>query len=79
MPRSAVSARVDALAWPSVTMLERPATYAALPGGISRPGPLRLQVVTVLAGAVLVALGASYGPVARVLARGRRQERAGVR
>ncbi len=79
VPRSAVSARVDALAWPSVTMLERPATYAALPGGISRPGPLRLQVVTVLAGAALVVLGAAYGPVARVLARGRRQERAGVR
>lgn len=79
VPRSAVSARVDALAWPSVSMLERPATYAALPGGISRPGPLRLQVVTVLAGAVLVVLGAAYGPVARVLARGRRQERAGVR
>lgn len=79
VPRSAVSARVDALAWPSVTMLERPATYAALPGGISRPGPLRLQVVTVLAGAVLVALGAAYGPVVRVLARGRQRERAGVR
>ncbi|MFF4448599.1 signal peptidase I [Streptomyces sp. NPDC001502] len=79
VPRSAVSARVDALAWPSVSMLERPATYAALPGGISRPGPLRLQVVAVLAGAVLVVLGAAYGPVARVLARGRRQERAGVR
>ncbi|MFD3468347.1 signal peptidase I [Streptomyces sp. NPDC058682] len=79
VPRSAVSARVDALAWPSVTMLERPAAYAALPGGISRPGPLRLQVVTVLAGAVLVGMGALYGPVARVLARGRRQERAGVR
>ncbi|WKD32348.1 signal peptidase I [Streptomyces xanthophaeus] len=79
VPRSAVSARVDALAWPSVSMLERPATYAALPGGISRPGPLRLQVAAVLAGAVLVLLGAAYGPVARVLARGRRPERAGVR
>ncbi|WP_314244394.1 signal peptidase I [Streptomyces sp. DSM 40907] len=79
VPRSAVSARVDALAWPSVSMLERPATYAALPGGISRPGPLRLQAAAVLAGAALVVLGAAYGPVARVLARGRRQERAGVR
>ncbi|MFD5410626.1 signal peptidase I [Streptomyces nojiriensis] len=79
VPRSAVSARVDALAWPSMTMLERPAAYAALPGGISPPGPLRLQVVTVLAGAALVVLGAAYGPVARVLGRGRRQERAGVR
>ncbi|MFA7768446.1 signal peptidase I [Streptomyces sp. NPDC048723] len=79
VPRSAVSARVDALAWPSVSMLERPDTYAALPGGISRPGPLRLQVAAVLAGAALVVLGAAYGPVARVLARGRRRERAGVR
>ncbi len=78
VPRSAVSARVDALAWPSMTMVERPATYAALPGGISRPGPLRLQVVAVLAGAVLVVLGAAYGPVARVLGRGRRKEPAGV-
>ncbi|MFJ4864994.1 signal peptidase I [Streptomyces sp. NPDC088748] len=77
--RSAVSARVDALAWPSMTMVERPATYAALPGGISRPGPLRLQVVAVLAGAALVVLGAAYGPVARVLGRGRRKEAAGVR
>ncbi|WP_404956032.1 signal peptidase I [Streptomyces sp. 147326] len=78
VPRSAVSARVDALAWPSVKMLERPDTYAALPGGISRPGPLRLQLVAVVAGAALVLLGAAYGPVARVLGRGRRQERAGV-
>ncbi|MFJ7591115.1 signal peptidase I [Streptomyces sp. NPDC097617] len=78
VPRSAVSARVDALAWPSATMVERPATYAALPGGISRPGPLRLQVVAVLAGAALVVLGAAYGPVARLLGRGRRKERAGV-
>ncbi|MFI1651784.1 signal peptidase I [Streptomyces avidinii] len=79
VPRSAVSARVDALAWPSMTMVERPATYAALPGGISRPGPLRLQVVAVLAGAALVVLGAAYGPVARVLGRGRRKEPAGAR
>ncbi|MFD8893142.1 signal peptidase I [Streptomyces sp. NPDC059566] len=79
VPRSAVSARVDALAWPSMTIVERPAAYAALPGGISRPGPLRLQVVAVLAGAALVVLGAAYGPVARVLGRGRRKEAAGVR
>lgn len=79
VPRSAVSARVDALAWPSMAMLERPGTYAALPGGISRPGPLRLQVAAVVAGAALVLLGAAYGPLVRVLGRGRRQERAGVR
>ncbi|MFD6226351.1 signal peptidase I [Streptomyces sp. NPDC060232] len=77
VPRSAVSARVDALAWPSMTMLERPRTYAALPGGTSGHGPLRLQVAAVAAGAALVVLGAAYGPLARALGRGRR-ERAGV-
>jgi signal peptidase I len=77
--RSAVRARVDAVAWPSVAMLERPGTYEALPGGVSRPGPLRLQVAAVAAGAVLVLLGAAYGPVARVLGRGRRREPAGAR
>ncbi|MFG2878647.1 signal peptidase I [Streptomyces sp. NPDC048337] len=79
VPRSTVSARVDALAWPSQAMLERPRTYAGLPGGVSRPGPLRLQVAAVVAGAALVLLGAAYGPLVRVLGRGRRQERAGVR
>ncbi|MEU9148237.1 signal peptidase I [Streptomyces sp. NPDC048349] len=79
VPRSTVSARVDAVAWPSAAMLERPRTYAALPGGISRPGPLRLQLVMVAAGAALVVLGAAYGPLVRLLGRGRRQERAGVR
>lgn len=77
--RSAVSARVDALAWPSMAMLERPRTYAALPGGISRPGPLRLQVAAVAVGAALVLLGAAYGPLVRVLGRGRRRERPGAR
>ncbi|OKK20392.1 signal peptidase [Streptomyces sp. CB00455] len=79
VPRSTVSARVDALAWPSMTMLERPGTYEALPGGTSRPGPLKLQLVAVAAGAALVVLGAAYGPLARVLGRGRRRERAGAR
>ncbi|MFE2284809.1 signal peptidase I [Streptomyces sp. NPDC059443] len=79
VPRSAVSARVDALAWPSMSMLDRPRTYEALPGGISKAGPLRLQVAAVAAGAVLVLLGAAYGPLVRVLGRGRRKERAGVR
>lgn len=76
VPRSAVDARVDALAWPSAGMLERPRTYEALPGGVSRPGPLQLQVAAVAVGAVLVALGAAYGPLVRVLGRGRRRERA---
>ncbi|UUU39758.1 signal peptidase I [Streptomyces sp. NBC_00162] len=78
VPRSTVSARVDAVAWPSTSMLERPRTYAALPGGISKPGPLRLQLASVVAGAALVVLGAAYGPLARVLGRGRRREPAGV-
>ncbi|WP_030767512.1 signal peptidase I [Streptomyces sp. NRRL F-2664] len=77
VPRSAVSARVDALAWPSMGMLERPRTYAALPGGTSGHGPLRLQVAAVVAGAVLVVLGAAYGPLVRLRGRGRR-ERAGA-
>ncbi|MEU9253303.1 signal peptidase I [Streptomyces sp. NPDC048270] len=77
VPRSTVSARVDAVAWPSMAMLERPRTYAALPGGISPHGPLRLQLVTVAAGAALVLLGAAHGPVVRLLGRGRR-ERAGA-
>ncbi|MFF5705794.1 signal peptidase I [Streptomyces sp. NPDC012794] len=71
VPRSAVQARVDAVAWPSMTMLERPRIFAALPGGISAPGPLRLQVTAVLAGAALVLLGAAYGPLARLMGRGR--------
>ncbi|MCX4781328.1 signal peptidase I [Streptomyces sp. NBC_01264] len=79
VPRSAVKARVDALAWPSQSMLERPVAYAALPGGTSTAGPLLLQVAAVVAGAALVVLGAAYGPVVRVLGRGRRRERAGVR
>ncbi|MCX5194091.1 signal peptidase I [Streptomyces sp. NBC_00249] len=78
VPRSAVEARVDAVAWPSMSMLERPAPYAALPGGVSSPGPLRLQVAAVVAGAALVLLGAAYGPLVRVLGLGRR-ERAGAR
>ncbi|MEV7172978.1 signal peptidase I [Streptomyces sp. NPDC093224] len=78
VPRSAVSARVDALAWPSMAMLERPRTYAGLPGGVSQAGPLLLQVAAVAAGAALVVLGAAYGPLVRILGRGRR-ERSGVR
>ncbi|MFE4636967.1 signal peptidase I [Streptomyces sp. NPDC056773] len=76
--RSAVTGRVDALAWPSMSMVERPEAYAALPGGISAAGPLPLQVVAVVVGAALVVLGAAYGPVVRVLGRGRRRERADV-
>ncbi|RKT07165.1 signal peptidase I [Streptomyces sp. 3211.6] len=79
VPRSAVEARVDALAWPNPGMLDRPQAFAALPGGTSQPGPLRLQVAAVVAGAALVVLGAAYGPVARVLGRGRSRGRSGGR
>ncbi|MFD4134635.1 signal peptidase I [Streptomyces goshikiensis] len=76
--RSAVSARVDALAWPSLRMVDRPKTYEPLPGGTSKAGPLRFQAAGVLGGALLVVIGAAYGPLARVVGRGRRREPVGV-
>lgn len=80
VPRSAVRARVEATAWPlaGAGMLARPTPFAALPGGVSEQGPLRLIVVAVAAGAVLILGGAAYGPFAR--RRGQpRVGRAGVR
>ncbi|MET7764120.1 signal peptidase I [Streptomyces sp. NPDC005336] len=67
VPRGAVTARVDATAWPvgGLGMLERPGAFKALPGGISQPGPLRLILTAVVTGAVLILAGAAYGPVAR--------------
>ncbi|MFF3211508.1 signal peptidase I [Streptomyces sp. NPDC002886] len=79
VPRSAVMARVDAVAWPDLSMVERPKAYAALPGGTSTAGPLLLQVAAVVVGAALVVLGAAYGPVVRIFGRGRRRERVDVR
>ncbi|MFJ7267749.1 signal peptidase I [Streptomyces sp. NPDC099050] len=79
VPRSAVMARVDAVAWPAMSMVERPKAYAALPGGTSTAGPLLLQVAAVVVGAALVVLGAAYGPVVRVFGRGRRREPADAR
>ncbi|GAA1926052.1 signal peptidase I [Streptomyces durmitorensis] len=75
VPRSAVEGRVDAVAWPldKFGTLERPEGFADMPGGISDPGPVRLVVWAVVAGAVLVLGGAAYGPVAKRL--GRRRER----
>lgn len=64
VPRDAVQARVDAIAWPMNGMVERPAAFAALPGGVSTPGPLRLQLAAVLVGVVLILGGAAYGPIA---------------
>ncbi|MFF4404624.1 signal peptidase I [Streptomyces sp. NPDC001262] len=67
VPRDAVRARVDATAWPASGwgMLGRPASFAALPGGTSQPGPLPQVVTAVIAGAVLILGGAAYGPLAR--------------
>ncbi|MEV4439046.1 signal peptidase I [Streptomyces sp. NPDC049577] len=71
VPRSAVRARVDATAWPVAGwgMIERPGSFAGLPGGTSRPGPLPLMIAAVIAGAVLILGGAAYGPLARRLGR----------
>jgi signal peptidase I len=78
--RNAVTARVDAVAWPMNGMLQRPTGFETL-GSVSEPGPLRLIVGAVIAGAVLVLGGAAYGPIAkRAGRRGRaRTELAGAR
>ncbi|GHA84787.1 MULTISPECIES: signal peptidase I [Streptomyces] len=73
--RSAVEARVDAVAWPMRGMLDRPAAFAALPGGVSSSGPLPLQVGALAAGVLLILGGAAYGPLA---ARSARRSRPGV-
>ena len=78
VPRSAVRARVDAVVWPMNGMVGRPDTFAALPGGISSPGPLRLQLGAVVAGAVLIFAGAAYGPVAARCARAARKRKEGA-
>ncbi|MER8233873.1 signal peptidase I [Streptomyces sp. NPDC101490] len=66
VPRSAVVARVDAVVWPAEGLLDRPTGFAGLPGGVSEPGPVRPLLTAVVAGAVLILLGAAYGPVARL-------------
>ncbi|WP_330307579.1 MULTISPECIES: signal peptidase I [unclassified Streptomyces] len=78
--RGAVSARVDAVVWPMNGMLKRPSGWETL-GSLSQPGPLRLMVGAVIAGAVLVLGGAAYGPIAGFVGRrGRsRTEPAGAR
>lgn len=74
VPRSAVKARVDAVAWPvsGLGMLTRPGGFSALPGGTSDPGPLEPLIVAVVAGAALILGGAAYGPIARRAGRGTR-------
>lgn len=83
VPRSAVTARVDAVAWPLGGMIERPRAFAALPGGVSSPGPLPLQLGAVVGGVVLILAGAVYGPVTARSARSKRNKQgkvpAGVR
>ncbi|MGW2560058.1 signal peptidase I [Streptomyces sp. NPDC001514] len=71
VPRTAVSARLDAVAWPLGGPVERPEGFAALPGGVSQPGPVKLVAGSVLVGVVLILGGAAYGPVAAVLGRRR--------
>jgi signal peptidase I len=71
VPRSAVVARVDAVVWPVDGMLDRPAAFAALPGGVSGPGPLRPLLAAAVLGTVLVLGGAAYGPLARRITRRR--------
>ncbi|MFF1377933.1 signal peptidase I [Streptomyces sp. NPDC058308] len=77
VPRSAVRARVDAVAWPmdKFGMLARPQGFSDMPGGISQPGPLRMVVIAIVVGMVLVLGGAAYGPVAKRLGRGRGRNR----
>ncbi|MEU2112522.1 signal peptidase I [Streptomyces sp. NPDC019507] len=75
VPRAAVSARLDAVAWPLGGVLERPRGFAALPGGISEPGPIRPVVASVALGAVLILGGAAYGPLVKLM--GRRKQPAG--
>ena len=69
--RSAVKGRVDAIAWPMDGMIERPQAFAALPGGVSAPGPLKLQLAAVVVGVVLIFGGTAYGPIAARSARRR--------
>ncbi|MGW2793880.1 signal peptidase I [Streptomyces sp. NPDC001251] len=69
VPLSTVTARVDAVAWPMDGMLARPTNFADLPGGISSPGPLKLVLGAIVAGAVLIVVGAAWGPIAELARR----------
>ncbi|MEE1740647.1 signal peptidase I [Streptomyces sp. BE147] len=78
VPLGAVEARVDAVAWPMDGMIGRPGSFAALPGGVSADGPLKLQLGVVLAGLVLILGGSAYGPVAARSARRKQHSPAGA-
>ncbi|MFD9504672.1 signal peptidase I [Streptomyces sp. NPDC060035] len=73
VPRSAVRARVDAVAWPMNGMIDRPEAYAALPGGVSSSGPLLLQIGALVAGVVLIVGGSALGALAARSARGNKR------
>lgn len=80
VPLSAVQARLDAVAWPSQSLIERPEGFAGLPGGISAAGPLPLQLGAVVVGALLILGGSVSGPIAaRLSRRGRTEGSARVR
>ncbi|WP_269859008.1 signal peptidase I [Streptomyces sp. RPT161] len=73
VPSGEVAARVDAVVWPLGQLKEvtRPTAFAALPGGVSTPGPITWIASAVAAGVLLILGGAAYGPIA-----GRRRRRA---
>ncbi|MFF8387479.1 signal peptidase I [Streptomyces kanasensis] len=79
VPRSAVSARLDAVVWPwdGAAVVDRPRAFAGLPGGVSKPGPVRELGWAVVAGAALILGGAAYGPLARLGSRSRPGPRPG--
>jgi signal peptidase I len=76
VPRSAVQARVDVVAWPMNGMIGRPEAFAALPGGVSSGGPLPLQLGGLVLGVVLILGGAAYGPLAARSVRGAERPKA---
>lgn len=71
VPRSTVTGRIDAVAWPPGGLIERPDAFAALPGGVSEPGPVTVVLGAVVLGALLILGGAAYGPVVQRLGRRR--------
>ncbi|RKN38781.1 signal peptidase I [Streptomyces hoynatensis] len=71
VPREEVSARVEAIVWPPSRARTLPTAdaFAGLPGGVSGSGPLVPLLYVTGIGAVLILVGAAYGPVARRLSR----------
>lgn len=76
VPRDVVTARVQGTVWPLGRLggLTRPSSFAALPGGLSHPGPLTWIASAVGAGTVLILGGAAYGPIAGRRARRRTEQ-----